>query len=82
MKREDQTVTQRKQPIKIKKLLRYLHRSFIATFVKKKIVLPFSKPKSWLKTQREQQTICKFLISSARGRKSAKVREAYDVSNT
>ena len=82
MKREDQTVTQCKQPIKIKKLLQCLHRSFIATFVKKKIMLPFSKPKLWLKTQRKQQTICKFLISSARGRKSAKVREAYDVSST
>ena len=82
MKREDQTVTQCKQPIRIKNLLQCLRRSLIAAFVKKKIMLPFSKAKSWLKTQWKQQTICKFLISSARGRKSTKVREVFDVSNT
>ena len=82
MKREDQTVIQCKQPIKIKKLLQCLHCSLIKSSVKKKIMLPFSKLKSWLKTQRKQQTICKFLMSLARGRKSTKVREASDVNNT
>ena len=47
-----------------------------------KIMLLFSKLKSWLKSQQKRQTICKFLISSARGRKSKKIREASDVSNT
>ena len=46
---------------------------FLASFVKE-IMLPFSKLKSWLKTQ---PIICKFLITSARGR-CTKVREAYD----
>ena len=36
MKREDQTVTQCKQPIRIKNLLQCLRRSLIAAFVKKK----------------------------------------------
>ena len=49
---------------------------FLASFVKE-IMLPFSKLKSWLKTQ---PIICKFLITSARGR-CTKVREAYDANN-
>ena len=50
---------------------------FCASFVKE-IMLPFSKFKSRLKTQ---PIICKFLITSARGRRSTKDTEAYDVNN-
>ena len=49
---------------------------FLASLVKE-IMLPFSKLKSWLKTQ---PIICKFLITSARGR-CTKGKEAYDANN-
>ena len=55
MKREDQTVIQCKQPIKLEKPLQCLRCSLIKSSVKKKIVLPFSKLKSWLKTQRKHR---------------------------
>ena len=47
----------------------------------KKITLPFSKLKSGLKTQKTTTT-CKFVIVSAKGKISTKVREASDVNNT
>ena len=81
MAKENETVIQYKQPINIEKPLPCSRRNFIASFVKE-ITLPFSKLKSWLKTQQKQQTICKSLNSSARERKSTQAREASDVNNT
>ena len=78
MKREDATVVQYEQPIKMEKPLQCLCCSCIASFVKE-IMLPFSKLKSWLK---KQQPICEFLISKVRRRRSIKAREASDVNNT
>ena len=52
MKREDATVIQYEQPIKIEKPLQCLCCSCIASFVKE-ITLPFSKVKSWLKKQNQ-----------------------------
>ena len=77
MKREDATVIQYEQPIKIEKPLQCLCCSCIASFVKE-ITLPFSKVKSWLK---KQKPICKFSISSVRRRRCTKAREASDVNN-
>ena len=71
-----QTYDNYKQPITMENPLQCSCHRFLASFVKE-IMLPFSKLKSWLKTQ---PIICKFLITSARGR-CTKVREAYDANN-
>ena len=78
MKKEDATVIQYEQPIKIEKPLQCLCCSCTASFVKE-ITLPFSKVKSWLK---KQKPIFEFSISLVRRQRYTKAREAYDVSNT
>ena len=83
MKREDQTVTQCKQPVKIKKLLQCLRRSFIATFVQKKSCCHFQSPShgwkhnknnkqfvnSWSRQLEEEnlQKLCTYQCKAGRG---------------
>ena len=51
MKNENQTVIQDKQPIKVEEPLQCSRRLFLASF-DKEITVPFSKLKSWPKTQK------------------------------
>jgi len=74
VRRQDQTVIRCKQRIKIEKPL-HCSCHFLTLFVKEKSPCHFQSPTHGWK-HRKQQKICKFSISSVRGRRSTNIREA------